>query len=383
MRFRTCSRSLLAAGAFALTVLTLVFSGHGCGGSPPRTYLFQGPAMGATFTVKVVADALNPQREFEIRQAISAELEAVNAKMSTYVESSELSQFNHFSQTVPFRVSSETFEVFAAAQRISAASGGAFDITVGPLVDAWGFGPPERSPEEPTEALLKQLREHVGWQKIELDEEASTIRKLDPAIACDLSAIAKGYAVDHVSETLAGLGHVQHMVEVGGEVRVLGRNAAGERWRIGVERPTEGARAVERIVPLDDLAMATSGDYRNYYEKDGMRISHTIDPRSGRPVRHQLASVTVVDRQCMLADGYATALMVLGEEEGYRLAERENLAALFLVREGDGFRSKETPRFADLLSGNAPSTAYSKQPVEARLRAEPPISLRSNLRGSH
>lgn len=306
--------------------------------------------MGAYFRVKVVAENLSGEQQDTLQGLIQSELQNVNSKMSTYLPSSELSRFNRLQETTPFPVSPEMLEVLLEAQRISAATGGAFDVTVGPLVNAWGFGPEHRGPVWPEQEEIDRLRSKVGWANIKIDEEASTIRKLDPAIYCDLSAIAKGYAVDRVSETLAAAGFVQHMVEVGGEIRTQGHNASGKPWRIAIERPVSGDRALQRVLPLADLAMATSGDYRNFFEHEGKRFSHTIDPRTGRPAEHSLASVSVVDGTCMQADGYATALMVLGEDEGYRLAVEQDLAALFLVRgDSETFQERPTPSFEKLF----------------------------------
>jgi thiamine biosynthesis lipoprotein len=307
--------------------------------------------MGTSTTVKVVSVNLSKENQQQIREIIEEQLDLVNSKMSTYLESSELSRFNQSRETSPFPLSPETLSVFEQARRIGEASGGAFDITVGPLVNAWGFGPSKLPPVQLSEADITRLRKHTGWDKIAIDAASSSVRKFDPEVYCDLSAIAKGYAVDLVSETLSAAGYVEHMVEVGGEVRARGRNQSGEPWRSAIERPVENTSIVERIVSLKDLSLATSGDYRNYYEKDGMKLSHTIDPRTGRPVNHRLASVSVIDRSCMRADGFATAVMALGEIEGYALAEREQLAALLIVRDGKGgFTEKPTPRFEKLVA---------------------------------
>ena len=331
------------AGAAALSLLLIAV---GCRTPEQTAYTLQGPTMGTTFTVKVVGQNLSEEQLDSLRRAVESELENVNSKMSTYLPSSELSRFNEFRRIDPFPVSQETLGVFLEARRISAATRGAFDVTVGPLVRAWGFDRGERSREGPTAGDLKQLRARIGWDKIEMDEASSTIRKLQPEVECDLSAIAKGYAVDRVSEAVRALAYREHMVEVGGEVRTSGRNAAGQPWRIGIERPDDAGRTPYRTLPLEGLSMATSGDYRNYYEKDGQRFTHTIDPRTGRPVSHRLASVSVVHERCVAADGWATALMVLGETDGYQLAVEQGLAALFLVRNAEGgFSEKATPAF--------------------------------------
>jgi thiamine biosynthesis lipoprotein len=237
--------------------------------------------------------------------------------------------------------------VFREAREIAALTGGALDITVGPLVEAWGFGPTPTGPP-PSEAQLAALRERVGWDRIELDEGASTLTKTVDGLRADLSAVAKGYAVDRVAEALLGLGETRLMVEVGGEVRTAGRNARSEPWRIGIERPVAGpGRGMQRLVPLSDLSIATSGGYRNYRDVDGQRLIHILDPRLGRPVSHALASVSVVAPSCTRADGLATALLVLGPEEGLALAEREGIAALLLVADGSGgFQEVATSTFA-------------------------------------
>jgi thiamine biosynthesis lipoprotein len=317
---------------------------------------WQGQTMGTTYTVKVAGQAVPEQDQGRARDAIEAQLALVNQLMSTYLPTSELSRFNQSAGSEPFPLSPETLEVFEVAQRVGALSGGAFDVTVGPLVNAWGFGPPGKPVHPPSAAELDELKLRVGWDKIALEHTPPAIRKSRPDVYCDLSAVAKGYAVDRVSETLSELGYLEHMVEVGGEVRARGRNAEGQLWRIGVEKPIEGGRAVQRALPLENLAMATSGDYRNYYEEGGRRISHEIDPRTAQPIGQRLASVTVVADRCVEADAFATALIVLGEEDAYRLAREQNLAVLFLVRQQDDFAERASPRFEELF-GRLPAEA--------------------------
>jgi thiamine biosynthesis lipoprotein len=196
--------------------------------------------------------------------------------------------------------------------------------------------------------MITDLLVSVGWDRIEIDEAASTIRKLHPNVYVDLSSIAKGYAADRVAEALNDMGQTRYLVELGGEMRAAGFNSSQQPWRVAIESPVENERAIERVVPLDNLSMATSGDYRNYYDADGERISHTIDPRTGRPVRHRVAAVTVVDPSCMTADGWATALTALGEAEGFALAESEGLAVLFQLRQDDGsFEQRPTTAFVE------------------------------------
>lgn len=337
----------LALGALNGFLITAVF---GCASTPisvETEYLFQGPAMGTAYQVKIVSANLSDTGKSRIDQAIRRELDNVNAKMSTYQADSEISRFNRHRTTEPFPLSVDVIEVMSEARRISEATQGAFDITVGPLVDAWGFGPVKLD-RIPSESRLAELRQSVGWENIEIGE-AATARKRHPATQADLSAIAKGYAVDRVSQTLADLDYGNHMVEVGGEVRTAGHGSTGNAWRIAIEQPTLGRGAPQRVVRLHDGAMATSGDYRNFIEKDGVRYSHTIDPRSARPVTHRLASVTVIHLSCMTADAYATALMVMGEDEAFRFAAARDLAVMLLVRDEDGgFTERTTPVFGAL-----------------------------------
>ena len=318
-------------------------------GEPGReTYAFRGGTMGTYYSVQVVATGLSVARLAEVQATIERELEGVNSRMSTWIEGSELSRFNRHAETTPFAVSTSTFEVISAALEIARLSGGAYDVTIGPLVDAWGFGTEAERPE-PSDDEIGRLLERVGYEQLELDAAGSALRKLRPDLEVNLSSIAKGYAVDRVAEALLAAGFSDVWVEIGGEVRAAGKNAEGRVWRLGIERPQLEPGALQRIVPLDGAAVATSGDYRNYREVDGARISHIIDPRSGTPVGHRLASVSVVAARCMRADALATALMVLGPEDARQLARREDLAVLFLVREGEGFDERMTPAFEALL----------------------------------
>ena len=325
----------------------------GCQAPDPeaRLHLFTGETMGTTFTVKVVGDALGADLVANLPSLIQAELDEVNAKMSHYLEDSELSRLNRWQEESPFPISAETMTVLSHADVISGLSGGAFDITVAPLVDAWGFGPPGQSAEPPAAATIDRLQNLVGWEKVELDQTAGTVRKTIPQLKLDLSAIAKGYGVDQVAAALDRAGVESYMVEVGGEIRTRGFNDRGESWRIAIERPDPAGRTLHLVVPLSGLALATSGDYRNYYEIEGRRISHTIDPRTGHPITHRFTSASVVTGECVQADAWATALLVLGPE-GVELAEELGLAAFFLERNPEGgFTEHRTTAFDSLLDG--------------------------------
>ena len=339
-----------AAPLAGVVALVMLFAAA-CSSRPElREYSFDGEAMGTTYTVKVAVRRVLAEAEVEeTRRLVQSELDAVTDRMSTYLPGSELSRLNRYDGERPFPVSSELLEVLATARQVGTATRGAFDITVGPLVDAWGFGPQGKPEKIPDQALLDELAAHTGWDKIEIDDVASTVRKSSAEVRCDLSGIAKGHGVDRVSETLSARGFHNHMVEVGGEVRISGSNRLGREWRIAIERPADSG-GLQRILPLTDMSIATSGDYRNFYEENGIRYSHIIDPRTAQPIQHRVASVSIVESSCTVADAYATALLVLGEKEGYEVAIQNDLAALFLVREADGtFREVSTPRFDGLF----------------------------------
>lgn len=313
----------------------------------------QGRAMGTTWSVKLAVAGLPRSVQEEIARAVEARLAEVDQRMSTWKPNSELSRFNRAPANHPFRVSADTLGVFALAEQISQHSGGAFDVTVGPAVDAWGFGPQARDGSAPTPEACHALQRRIGYQHLRVDAATGSLEKLVPGMSCDLSAIAKGFAVDQVAHELSTRGQANFLVEVGGELRARGRHLDGSTWRVGVESPDSGRRRVHQIVELEDLAMATSGEYRNFREIDGRRVSHTIDPRTARPIEHRLASVTVVSETAAEADGWATALNVLGTKAGYALAIERDMRVLFIVHEQQSFHSLVTPRFEPLLAPEA------------------------------
>ncbi len=343
---------LLRASARVLPILALAAAMAGCTRRTEAT--LRGETMGTTYTVKIVfAGSGSPDRISTIRSRIDKTLQDVNGKMSTYLPDSELSRFNAHAASTPFKLSPSTFEVFEAALSVAEESGGALDITVKPLVDAWGFGPGGDSAPPPSDATIASLRERVGFRMLKLSRAASTVAKSRPDIECDLSSVAKGYAVDQVARTLESLGIRNYMVEVGGEIRTAGENPSGKAWRIAVEKPVPGVRAIDRVIPVSGLSVATSGDYRNYREVDGKRVCHIVDPRTGRPVAHRLAGVTVLHQKCVLADGYATAILVLGPDKGFRFAVRHGLGALLIVRTDGGFSEKVTPVLEQYLEARS------------------------------
>ena len=306
---------------------------------------FTGGTMGTTYSVKVAGLPSGVDRE-HVATEIQARLDRVNSLMSTYDPESELSRFNRSDSDAWYGVSTETAEVVLEAIRVGDLSGGALDVTIGPVVDLWSFGPDARPKGVlPTDEELVTAMSAVGYRKLDVRLDPPALRKSSARSRVDLSSLAKGFAVDEVAEALEAFGIHRYMVEVGGEIRTAGLNGSGGSWRIAVEVPMTAGRGVQRVVALGDRAMATSGDYRNYFEQDGVRFCHIIDPRTGRPVGHRLASVSVLADSCMEADALATALFVLGPEEGLQLAEAQGIPALFLVRTNAGFTESLTSSF--------------------------------------
>lgn len=332
-------------------ILLLVFLLPGCdnqAGKDEYPFTLNDRTMGTSYSIKV--SSLPPKLSGEqLRKEIRASLELINAQMSTYRQNSELSLLNasHFTEWQP--VSEALYNVVASAKKISELTHGAFDISVGPLVNLWGFGPDPMTFTAPAQELIEQKMKQIGYKSIELRSEPFSIKKTISELYIDLSAIAKGYAVDQVGLLLEAHGITDYLVEIGGEIRLRGNNLSGAPWRIAIEKPTPEQRMIQKIVPITDVAMATSGDYRNFFEVDGIRFSHTIDPRTGRPITHKLASVTVLRETTMEADALATAFMVLGPEDGFKLAEREHIAALFIIKTERGFDERSTPAFSETI----------------------------------
>ena len=336
----------------ALAVMTLfIMALAGCSFEPEeKIWEIAGRVFGTEYHIKVVLTD-DPEQLDTLATGITSVLESVDASMSTWREDSELSRFNETDdQTQWFEVSAPLHEVLTVAHEVSEFSDGAFDITVGPVVNLWGFGPEARPEQVPEAALLQQRLAAVGYEKLEFRAEPPAIKVVGSRQYLDLSAIAKGYAVDAVSEFLSDSGVEAHLVEIGGEVRVSGRKPGDEAWRLAIEEPVEGRREVNRVVALDRQAMATSGDYRNYYESAGQRFSHTIDPENGMPISHNLASVTVITDTTMRADALATAFNVMGYEKARELAIRENVAVYFIIREEGGFEAHYTPAFSSYFA---------------------------------
>jgi FAD:protein FMN transferase len=287
-----------------------------------------------------------------IDRAVVEKIEAIDAMMSTYKPDSELMLFNASESTDWIDVSPELAETAGLAIRVGSASDAAFDVTIAPLVELWNFGPmPDPSHPSPRSSEIEASQQKMGLKHLEVRLAPPALKKAIPALSVDLSGIAKGYAVDMAGLVFESASVDNYMIEIGGEIRARGERAPGEAWRIGVESPVADTRKVDRVLGLHDASIATSGDYRNYFEVSGRRYSHLLDPRTGRPIAHRLASVSVIHESCAEADAWATALAVLGPEKGYDTAVENNLAALFLIRsdKDNRFEEKATPLFSEAV----------------------------------
>jgi thiamine biosynthesis lipoprotein len=334
----------------------------GCGLDADPQIEIQGPTMGTYFAVKVARPPAGLDAK-GLQTGIEAVLNEVIAEISTYDPQSELSRLNRNPSTDWLTVSPNLRAVLAEGQAVSSMSGGSFDITVGPLVNLWGFGPEARAAGVPAPELIAAARERVGYHKLELRTEPPAIRRQRGDLSIDLSALGEGEGADRMAAWLESRGVTDYMAAVAGTMRVRGKNARGLPWGIAIEVPDPEQRVVQRILPVTDSAVSTSGDYRNFFKFGGKRYSHHIDPRTGVPVEQRLASVTVVlpgrADSARRADGLATALMVMGEGRGPALAESQGIAAYFILREDQGFRELTTPAF-DRISENDQSANERK-----------------------
>lgn len=318
----------------------------------PDVYQLDGRTMGTTYRVLITGFPEQVSGE-QLAAGISERLHRIDKElMSTYEPASQLSQFNQSPVGEWFDVFPELAEVMHEALEISELTDGAFDVTVGPLVDLWGFGPEMRPTEIPSEATIEQRLSEVGYQYLEVSVEPPRLRK-HSNVRVDLSGIAKGYGTDYVASYFDELGMDSYFIEIGGELRIKGTRRDGSSWVPGIEQPVNGAPVVHRVIHTHDesLGVAGSGDYRNYFEHNGQRYSHEIDPATGRPITHNLAASYVIAENAMRADALATAFMVMGAEASMALAEKIGLAAYFIVKSESesGFDSLYSREFARYL----------------------------------
>lgn len=308
----------------------------------PEPAVLEGRIFGTFFEVSI-----GGEHDFdrnEVQAGVLAVLNEVDRQMSTYRQDSVLTQVNRAPIGEAVAVPAELYYVLRVGYDIAEQSGGAFDFTIGGLVNLWGFGPEGRVTTAPDPAQLTQRLAEVGYRHIELDDAAQTITR-HRDVFVDLSGIAKGYGVQAVSDYLLSIGLNNHLVNIGGDLIALGKRQSDQPWRIGIEAPNTNLQIVRHILPLRDVGMVGSGDYRNYFEENGVRYSHTIDPTTGYPISHKLAAVNVIGANLTEIDALATVLLVLGEERGLAYANEHDIAALFIYRDGDHFESVMSERF--------------------------------------
>lgn len=324
--YKTFIKGLVLAGlAFFISACT----------QPVKTISLSGQTMGTTYHIKFVGDQQMPDEQL-LQAEIDLALEQVNDQMSTYRTDSELSRFNQMTLETGLEVSPDTAKVVQTGIDLYRKTDGALDITLGPLVNLWGFGPDKRPTRVPSAELIAQTKAKTGIEYLKVD--GLKLSKSNPDLYVDLSSIAKGFGVDRVAKLLSKYQPKGYLVEIGGEISLYGVKLDGSDWVIAIEQPDEDERSVQQLIKPGNMALATSGDYRNYYEEEGQRFTHIIDPRNGYPIDHKLASVTVLAKESMIADGYATAMMVMGTEASLALAEREGLALMLIEKQAQGFK---------------------------------------------
>jgi len=302
-----------------------------------------GPTMGTSYHV-TISHAAESFDQAEVSRGIQAELDAVNQAASTYIPDSELMRFNNAPLNEPIKLSKPLFDLFVISEEVHQLTNGAYDVTVGPVVNLWGFGP-DYDQSIPDDEKLSEALAEVGFEKLTLNKAELSVRK-SSTVEVDLSSVAKGFAVDQVANYLESKGLNDYLVEVGGEIRVKGLNPKNKRWRIGIESPVITPSEPAQAIELTDVGMATSGDYRNFFTVDGVRYSHTIDPRTGRPITHNMASITVIDKTSARADALATGLNVMGYESAQQVCAEQHLACFFILHDGDNFIEESSPEFA-------------------------------------
>ncbi|PIJ50072.1 FAD:protein FMN transferase ApbE [Erwinia sp. OLTSP20] len=325
----------------------------GCDNSQPvrqqNGLVLQGKTMGTVWRVSLAG--VDSQRQHALQQAIQQQLDQDDQTLSTWKSDSVLSRFNQYQGTLPQPVSDDMADIITTSLRIGRKTAGAMDITVGPLVNLWGFGPQKQPVSTPEQRQIDAARALTGLQHLKVIEQGNGafIQKDIPGLYVDLSTIGEGYATDHLARLMEQQGITNYLVSVGGAVLSRGLNAQGKPWRVAIQKPTDQQNAAEAIVDLQGHGISTSGSYRNYYELDGKRISHIIDPASGRPIQHRLVSATVIATTAMEADGWDTGLMVLGEQRAQALALKEKLAVFLIMKTDSGFRSWMSPQFKTFL----------------------------------
>ncbi|WP_457372600.1 FAD:protein FMN transferase [Pseudomonas sp. TE12234] len=308
---------------------------------------FGGPTMGSTYSIKYVRRAGLPAPA-DVRVEVEKILTEIDRQMSTYRSDSDISRFNDLPANRCQKMPASILKLIRVGEQLSEQSEGSYDLTVEPLLNLWGFGPQGREEKVPAEQALAQARQRVGYQHLRI--EGDQLCK-DAAVEVDFNSIAAGYAVDTIAARLEALGIHDYLAEATGELKAAGKKLDGSPWHIALEEPRDDQQVAERIVAVDGLGLSTSGDYRNYFEQDGRRYSHTFDARTGTPITHALASVTVIHPSALMADGLSTLLLILGPERGWDYAEKHDIGAFFVIRADTGFVTRTSHAFERVTGG--------------------------------
>lgn len=303
--------------------------------------------MGSTYSIKYVRRA-GLAAPSEVQAQVERILAQIDRQMSTYRNDSDIERFNDLPANSCQAMPAAVLRLIEVGQQLSRDSQGAFDLTVEPLLNLWGFGPQGRGEAVPSDTALAQVRQRVGYTHLRI--EGDQLCK-DAAVEVDFNSIAAGHAVDRIAARLAEMGIDSYLVEATGELKAVGRKPDGSAWRIALEEPRDDRQLAERVIAVDGYGVSTSGDYRNYFQRDGQRYSHAFDARTGRPVEHGLASVTVIHPAAVMADGLSTLLLILGPERGWDYAEKHDIAAFFVIRADTGFVTRSNRAFDRLLAG--------------------------------
>ncbi|MDR0281506.1 MAG: FAD:protein FMN transferase [Paucimonas sp.] len=331
----------------ALSILCVIFLA-GCS-KPDPVESFGGPTMGSTYTVQYVPPASGPDSG-QVRQEVETILATLDQHFSTYRGDSLVGTFNQLPAGSCQAMPEDVLRLVRFGETLWRDSGGAFDLSVEPLMNLWGFGPQSREQKVPDPQRLAEVRQRVGQGHLRIDGDQLC---KDIALELDFDSIVAGYAVDLIATRLQALGIDNLLVEVTGELKAIGHKPDGSAWRVALELPREDRQIAEQILDVKGLGVSTSGDYRNYFEENGQRFSHTFDARLGRPIAHSLAAVTVFDPSALVADGYSTLLLVLGPERGWEFAVAQDLAAVFVTRADTGFIARVTPAFERIVGNGA------------------------------
>ena len=315
----------------------------------PHLLEAHGQTMGTDYTVKVVGNF--PGGESALREQVDALLKHYNDEISTYDPNSALSTFNQQQSTAPYPISQDMADILIEALRIGQKTDSLLDVTVGPLVNLWGFGPDKRPVKIPTAEQIAQARLRIGINHlhVEVSSDHATVRKDLPDIYVDLSTFGEGFGADKIAEFLEAHGMQNYLVDIAGASRSRGLNSNGEPWRLGIQKPTDEYMEAQAVITPNGRAVSTSGSYRNYYELDGRRYSHIIDPRTGMPITHRLVSATVIAETALEADGWDTALMVMGTEKALQFADKNHLAVYLVTKTDKGLDVQYSTAFAPYL----------------------------------